>query len=83
MWGTKINERLASDLQAEFSGVEGFSPRNFGYMRALAEARPEQEILQSLIAKLPWGTTCGTAHLLSLAATSIRCAPPKAFGSSG
>src|SRR5580658_11107063 len=54
-WGTKINERLASDLQAEFPGVEGFSPRNFRYMRALAEAWPEQEILQSLIAKLPWG----------------------------
>jgi len=54
-WGTKINERLASDLQAEFPGVEGFSPRNFRYMHALAEVWPEQEILQSLIAKLPWG----------------------------
>ena len=54
-WGSKINERLASDLQAEFPGVEGFSPRNFRYMRALAEAWPEPEILQSLIAKLPWG----------------------------
>jgi predicted nuclease of restriction endonuclease-like (RecB) superfamily len=54
-WGTKINERLASDLQAEFPGVEGFSPRNFRYMRALAEAWPEEAILQSLIAKLPWG----------------------------
>jgi len=54
-WGSKINERLASDLQAEFPGVEGFSPRNFRYMRALAEAWPEPEILQSLIAKLPRG----------------------------
>ena len=54
-WGSKINERLASDPQAEFPGVEGFSPRNFRYMRALAEAWPEPEILQSLIAKLPWG----------------------------
>src|ERR1017187_6581951 len=54
-WGTKINERLARDLQAEFPGVEGFSPRNFRYMRALAEAWPEPEILQQLIAKLPWG----------------------------
>ena len=25
-WGTKINDRLASDLQAEFPGVKGFSP---------------------------------------------------------
>jgi predicted nuclease of restriction endonuclease-like (RecB) superfamily len=54
-WGSKINERLARDLQAEFPGVEGFSPRNLRYMRALAEAWPEPEILQSLIAKLPWG----------------------------
>jgi len=51
-WGTKINDRLSSDLQAEFPGVEGFSPGNFLHMRALAEAWPELEILQSLIAKL-------------------------------
>ena len=54
-WGSKINERLARDLQTEFPGVQGFSSRNFRYMRALAEAWPEPEILQSLIAKLPWG----------------------------
>ena len=54
-WGTKINERLSRDLQAAFPGVEGFSPRNLRYMRALAEAWPEPEILQQLIAKLPWG----------------------------
>ena len=40
-WGGKINDRLARDLQAEFPGVEGFSPRNLRYMRALAEAWPE------------------------------------------
>ena len=54
-WGGKIVERLAHDLQAEFPGVEGFSPRNLRYMRSLAEAWPEPEILQQLIAKLPWG----------------------------
>ena len=37
-WGTKIVDRLARDLQAEFPGVEGFSPRNLRYMRSLAEA---------------------------------------------
>ena len=31
------------------------SPRNLRYMRSLAEAWPEEEILQQLIAKLPWG----------------------------
>jgi predicted nuclease of restriction endonuclease-like (RecB) superfamily len=54
-WGGKVVERLAHDLQAEFPGVEGFSPRNLRYMRSLAEAWPEPEILQQLIAKLPWG----------------------------
>src|ERR1035441_7234231 len=54
-WGTKINERLARDLQAEFPGVEGFSQGNLRYMRSLAEAWPEPEILQQLVAKLPWG----------------------------
>lgn len=54
-WGTRINERLARDLQTAFPGVEGFSPRNLRYMRALAEAWPEPEVLQQLIAKLPWG----------------------------
>ena len=54
-WGTKINERLARDLQAAFPGVEGFSPRNLRYMRAFAEAWPDSSILQQLVAKLPWG----------------------------
>ena len=54
-WGTKINQRLADDLQAAFPGVEGFSPRNLRYMRSFAEAWPDPAILQQLIAKLPWG----------------------------
>lgn len=54
-WGGKIVERLAHDLQAEFPGVKGFRLRNLRYMRSLAEAWPEPEILQQLIAKLPWG----------------------------
>jgi predicted nuclease of restriction endonuclease-like (RecB) superfamily len=41
-------------LQTEFPGVEGFSPRNLRYMRSLAEAWPDEEILQHLVAKLPW-----------------------------
>ena len=54
-WGTKINEKLSNDLQSAFPGVEGFSPRNLRYMRSLAEAWPEPEIMQQLVAKLPWG----------------------------
>ena len=54
-WGTKVIDRLARDLQTEFPGVEGFSPRSLKYMRALAEAWPEEAIVQQLAAQLPWG----------------------------
>jgi len=54
-WGTKVIERLAKDLGAEFPGVEGFSSRNLKYMRSLAKAWPEAEIVPQLVALLPWG----------------------------
>jgi predicted nuclease of restriction endonuclease-like (RecB) superfamily len=54
-WGTKVIDRLAKDLGAEFPGVEGFSPRNLKYMRSLAEAWPDPEIVPQLVALLPWG----------------------------
>lgn len=54
-WGARVIDRLAHDLQAEFPGVEGFSARSLKYMRALAEAWPDEEIVQQLIAQLPWG----------------------------
>jgi predicted nuclease of restriction endonuclease-like (RecB) superfamily len=50
-----VIDRLSHDLQVEFPGVEGFSPRSLKYMRALAEAWPEETIVQQLIAQLPWG----------------------------
>src|SRR5258708_31302397 len=52
-WGGKIVDRLAYDLNAEFPGAEGFSPRNLPYMRKFAEAWPDPQILQQLVAKLP------------------------------
>jgi predicted nuclease of restriction endonuclease-like (RecB) superfamily len=54
-WGAKIIDRLAHDLQNEFPGTEGFSPRNLKYMRSLAEAWPEPEKVPQLVALLPWG----------------------------
>jgi predicted nuclease of restriction endonuclease-like (RecB) superfamily len=54
-WGTKVIDRLAADLQAEFPGRQGFSPRNLKYMRAFAEAWPgglnNEQVLQSPPAK--------------------------------
>lgn len=45
-WGTKVIDRLSADLQREFPGQGGFSPRNLKYMRAFAEAWPETVIVQ-------------------------------------
>ncbi|MBB5712467.1 PDDEXK nuclease domain-containing protein [Sphingomonas xinjiangensis] len=54
-WGAKIIDRLSSDLKRDFPEMTGFSPRNLKYMRALAEAFPDREIVQRVVAQLPWG----------------------------
>lgn len=51
-WGTKVIDRLSADLQREFPGQGGFSPRNLKYMRAFAEAWPETVIVQQPAAQL-------------------------------
>lgn len=53
-WGTKVIERLANDLRREFPDMQGLSPRNLGYMKAFAEAWPDEAILQTPPAKLTW-----------------------------
>ncbi|MFB8189173.1 YhcG family protein [Microbacterium sp. NPDC055988] len=55
-WGTKVLDRLAADLRAEFPSMKGFSRRNLLYMRAFAVAWPDAEaVVQRPIAQLPWG----------------------------
>ncbi|TCO82775.1 uncharacterized protein DUF1016 [Plasticicumulans lactativorans] len=54
-WGAKVIERLAHDLRAVFPDMKGFSPSNFKYMRAFAEAWPDESIVQQPAAQLPWG----------------------------
>lgn len=53
-WGTKVIERLGQDLQREFPGQAGYSPRNLKYMRAFAEAWPDLAIVQQAAAQIPW-----------------------------
>ena len=53
-WGTGVIDRLAKDLRAEFPDMRGLSPRNLGYMKAFAEAWPDEPILQTPLAKLTW-----------------------------
>ena len=38
--------------------MRGFSPRNLKYMRAFAEAWPEEEFVQQLAAQIPWFHHC-------------------------
>ncbi|MBK6615772.1 PDDEXK nuclease domain-containing protein [Ottowia sp.] len=53
-WGAKVIERLAHDLRTAFPQMKGFSPRNLKYMRAFAEAWPDESFVQEVLAQLPW-----------------------------
>ncbi len=67
-YGKQVVERLADDLQKEFSGTAGFSPQNVWFMRSfyLAWATRPQKLSQPVresvapappppISELPWG----------------------------
>lgn len=54
-WGTKVVEQLSKDLCLEFSEMRGFSPRNLKYMQKFASEMPDLEIVQQLVAQMPWG----------------------------
>lgn len=53
-WSTEVIDRLAKDRRAGFPDMKGFSPRNLKYMRAFADARPDAEFVQGVLARLPW-----------------------------
>ncbi|WP_310558194.1 PDDEXK nuclease domain-containing protein [Flavobacterium sp.] len=54
-WGKGIVEVLATELQKEFIGINGFSARNLWYMRNLYEQYYTSAlILQPLVAEIPW-----------------------------
>ena len=54
-WGAKVVAELSKDLRAEFPEMKGFSVRNLNYMRSFAEAYPDEQIVQQLVAQIPWG----------------------------
>lgn len=54
-WGTKVIERLAHDLRNTFPNMKGFSRSNLLYMRAFAQAWPDEKIVQQAVGQLPWG----------------------------
>jgi predicted nuclease of restriction endonuclease-like (RecB) superfamily len=53
-WGSKIINRLASDLQESFPEMKGLSSRNLKYMSVFAKKCPDLKIGQQSAAQLPW-----------------------------
>jgi predicted nuclease of restriction endonuclease-like (RecB) superfamily len=53
-WGSKVVERLATDLANAFPGVAGFSKRNLELMRQFAESYPDG-IYETAVSQIPWG----------------------------
>ncbi len=52
--GAKVIDRLAHDLLVAFPDMQGFSARNLKYMRAFAQAWPDVDFVQGVLAQLPW-----------------------------
>ena len=46
-WGSRVIDRLAADLRRDFPEMTGLSPRNLKYMRAFAEAFPNEGTVPS------------------------------------
>ena len=53
-WGSKVVDQLAHDLRAAFPDAKGFSVRSLKYMRRFAEAWPNVQFVQEVIAQIPW-----------------------------
>ena len=53
-WGAKVIDRMSKDLKDAFPEMSGFSPRNIKYMRKFAECWPDFEIVQRVVAQIPW-----------------------------
>lgn len=54
-WGKSVVEKLAKDLHKVFPDRKGFSVRNLWSMRQLYLEYGNNELLQQLVAEVPWG----------------------------
>jgi predicted nuclease of restriction endonuclease-like (RecB) superfamily len=63
-WGAKVVDKLARDLRQEFPEIRGFSPRNLKYMRLFSESYPDEELVQQVVALIPWGHNIKLLELL-------------------
>lgn len=57
-WGTKVIERLAKDFKREFPDMREFSARDSKYMRAFAEACPDESFVHQVGGQFPWRHNC-------------------------
>jgi predicted nuclease of restriction endonuclease-like (RecB) superfamily len=57
-WGAKVIDQLSADLRRVFPQIRGLSVRNLRYMRTLAAAWPDRQIVQQLLHNLPWFHHC-------------------------
>ncbi|MCX4675437.1 PDDEXK nuclease domain-containing protein [Streptomyces sp. NBC_01433] len=53
-WGTKVIDRIATELRTEFPNQRGFSRSNLHYMQQMARTWPGS-IVQQAVGQLPWG----------------------------
>jgi len=53
-WGKSVVENLASDLQNEFPGIQGFSVANLWRMRAFFLQYKDNGKLQPLVGEISW-----------------------------
>jgi predicted nuclease of restriction endonuclease-like (RecB) superfamily len=53
-WGKSVVQRLASDLQKDFPGIQGFSAQNLWYMRQLFLEYSDKPKLQPLVGEISW-----------------------------
>ncbi len=53
-WGARVVDRLSQDLRRAFPEMKGFSARNLKYMRAFAQAWPDEAFVQEVLAQITW-----------------------------
>jgi predicted nuclease of restriction endonuclease-like (RecB) superfamily len=54
-WGTRVIDRLSTDLRAAYPEMRGLSRSNIKYMRQMAATWSETAIGQQAVGQLPWG----------------------------
>lgn len=57
-WGAKVINQLAKDLKKAFPEMKGFSRTNLLYMRAFAQAYPDEHFVQQVAGQIPWFHNC-------------------------